>query len=223
MFEHNLDSRQKWGLPTLFSSWWSPQPPAYRKELSRWDICCTAWWMWTCHNLRDRTMGLSSVCVYAYNALETVKVFLTYLAMHLCQGNCSDWRVCFLRPDTEWNAAGTEKSWHKSVKLYTRRNSAALNLSLCGSDFIPDMRKLPSAEFAVHCVKSRPVYKTRLLWALFELPSMSAAAAAPLLRTAPSHQLTAVGWRREQREAHSILSAVVNRHDGSLGNAGDLH
>lgn len=102
--------------------------------------------MWTCHNLMDRMRGLSSVCVYAYNALETVKVFLTYLAMHLCQGNCSDWRVCFLRPDTEWNAAGTEKRWHKSVKLYTRRNSAALNLSRCGSDFIPDTRKLPSAE-----------------------------------------------------------------------------
>jgi len=63
VFENNLDSRQKWGLPTLFSSWWSPQPPAYRKELSRWDICCTAWWMWTCHNLRDRTRGLSSVYV----------------------------------------------------------------------------------------------------------------------------------------------------------------
>jgi len=56
--------------------------------------------------------------MYVYTDLETVKVFLTYLAMHLCQGNCSDWRACFLRPDTGWNAAGTEKRWHKSVKLH---------------------------------------------------------------------------------------------------------
>lgn len=127
--------------------------------------------------------------------------------MHLYQGNCSDWRVCFLRPDTEWNAAGTEKRWHKSVKLYTRCDSAALNLSVCGSDFIPDMRKSPAAEFAVHFVKSRPVYKTRLLWALFELPSMSAA--APFLRPAQSHQLTQLWVEKESKEKHTAFWVLL--------------
>lgn len=127
--------------------------------------------------------------------------------MHLYQGNCSDWRVCFLRPDTEWNAAGTKKRWHKSVKLYTGRDSAALNLSLCRSDFIPDMRNPPAAEFAVHFVKSRSVYKTRLLWALFELPSMSAA--APLLRPAQSHQLTQLWVEKESKEKHTAFWVLL--------------
>ncbi len=54
-------------------------------------------------------------------------MFLTYLAMHLYQGNCSDWRACFLRPGTEWNAAGAEE---RQSKCWQKKNSHILDVIL---------------------------------------------------------------------------------------------
>lgn len=90
---------------------------------------------------------------------------------------------------------------------YTRCDSAALNLSECESGFIPDVRKLLAAKFAVHCVRPRPVYKTRLLWAFLELASTSAA--APLFHPAPSHQLTQLWVEEKSKENHKAIWGLL--------------